>query len=187
MRSRKKEIFQLLQLLWDIRGWVGGVWRHVMYLRIFSTRLLLYVLYWVCFACSSCILWFPDQDNVNGMYCIINLVSATYNFLFSFLSESVLGSNSPILSIFLPRHLNFVLFFLYYANSLVNPILYAILYDGSVNVFVLQMTIGEGFFPRSLKSSSGSRDVELPIITFSEYPTPVRSYSRHCATLAEKR
>ena len=25
MRSRKKEISQLL---WDIRGWVGGVWRH---------------------------------------------------------------------------------------------------------------------------------------------------------------
>ena len=28
MRSRKKEMFQLL---WDLRGWVGGVWQREMY------------------------------------------------------------------------------------------------------------------------------------------------------------
>ena len=47
----------------------------------------------------------PDQDTVNGIYCIINLVSATYNFLLSFLSERELGSKLGSLSIFAPRHL----------------------------------------------------------------------------------
>ena len=59
-------------------------------------------------------------------------------FFRSFLNVSSVPTNLSYRSS-LPRHLNFLLFFLYYANSLANPILYAAsrTQEGSVNVFAL--------------------------------------------------